>query len=137
MLTFGEAYGVLKDLLKLAQKAKNQEMVCLAMQIQAHLFEMKDESESIKNENKELKEKLQLFENSRILEEELEYNTRGFILKKGEKPPIPYCTFCWRKERKLYPLSQYNSWKDFRCANCNSNIMVLTSDGRQLGREKE
>ncbi|MDE7079207.1 MAG: hypothetical protein K2O95_03725 [Clostridia bacterium] len=137
MLTFGETYGVLKDLLALAKKAKNQEMINLATQIQADLFNLKDEYEILKDELKVLKEKLELSDNAKILEEDLIYSTRGFILKKDEKPPIPYCSFCWRKEHKLLPLSQYNGWHDYKCANCKSEIVVMTFDGRQLGREKE
>lgn len=136
MSTFSEIYNVLKDLLSLAKKAKNQEMINLATQIQAALFDLKEENEKIKDENKDLKQKINVLESSQEIEDNLIYSTRGFILKKNENPPIPYCSYCWKKEHKLLPLSQYKGWLDFQCANCNSKIIVMTDDGQQLGHEK-
>ena len=137
MSAFKEIYDVLKDLLSLAKKAKNQEMVKLATDIQAGLFDLKEEIENVKDENKELKEKLNLLEQSNIEEKDLIFSTRGFILKKNENPPIPYCSYCWKTEHKLLPLHQRKNWYNFECSNCRAEIVVMTNDGQQLGHEKE
>lgn len=130
---FNETYTLLKDLVSLATKAKNQPMINLANELQAKFFDLKENNEQLKEEIKRLKEHIVLIEQADITEQDLIYNTRGFILKKDENPPIAYCTFCWKKEHKLLPLSQYKGWYDYRCANCKSDIVVMTENGGQLG----
>ena len=59
MSTFKDAYDILKDLISEAKKLNNQEMISLSMAVQEKLFELKDELETIKDENKNIKTEIE------------------------------------------------------------------------------
>jgi len=134
-MSFGDFYNVLKDLVSLAKKSKDQKMLDLATDLQAHFFDLREENENLKEENKRLNEKIKLLECPNIKEEDIEYSSRGFLTIKNETPVIPYCSFCWKKEHKLYPLTQCRNYYEFKCASCNSIIIVLDDDGHQIIRK--
>ena len=132
MGAFKDTYDIIKDLLKAAKAVQNQEVVQLAMDLQEKFFELREDNQNLLDEVKALKTKLEEMEKADLLEEDIEYSHRGFFTLKNETHKIPYCSFCWKKEKKLYPLSQFSSWMNFECANCKSKIIVMTDSGNQL-----
>ena len=137
MLSFSDFYLLLKDLANLAKKSKNQEMMSLAMHLQDKFLTLRENNDNLKNENKELKEKIKFLEESKVKEEELIYNPKGFVIVRDEKPIIPYCSCCWKKEHKLIPLSQSSSWFKYKCGNCKTDVIVMNEDGNDLNMPKK
>lgn len=132
MGTFKDAYDILKDLVSVAKKAKNMDAFQLAMDLQEKFFELREENEELNNELKKLQEKVNKLENINVIEEDLDYSVRGFVLLKTDKKKIPYCSCCWKKEHKLIPLSQHGNYYNYECGNCHSKIMVLDDKGNGI-----
>ena len=127
MGAFKDIYDTIKELLNIAKAAQNQEVVQLAMDLQENFFELRENNEKILAENKELKAKLEDLEKAVLKEESIEYSERGFFTLRGEKR-IPYCSFCWKKEHKAFPLAQYGAVYQYQCANCKSKVTVMYDD---------
>ena len=132
MGTIKDVYDLLKDLMQEAKKLKNQEMISLAMGLQSMFFEFKEENEKLKDENKGLKEEISKLKEPSIKEEDIKYYSAGFFTLKSEDNKLPYCSACWKTEKKVVPLSrQYRSW-DCKCSRCQSKIIVLDENDHSL-----
>jgi len=57
MSAFKDFYDVLKDLIGLAKKGKNQEVVSMALDLQEKFFELREENDELNSKIKELTEK--------------------------------------------------------------------------------
>lgn len=132
MGTFKDAYDIIKDLLQAAKHVQNQEVVQLALDLQEKFFELREDNDNLLKQISDLNEQIQLLEESKVKESDIEYFAKGFLTLNTDDYKIPYCNYCWKKEHKLYPLSQYGSWYQFNCSSCKSNIVVMTEDGDQL-----
>lgn len=132
MSAFKDFYDILKDLVQLAKVAKNQEVLTASMNLQAKFFELREENENLNQELKQLKEKIDQLEKSTLLEDQIEYSTRGFFVIKSEEPKIPYCSMCWKRDHKQIPLSQRNGWFEYTCGNCKTNVVVMDEKGHLL-----
>ena len=126
------AYNALKDLVALAKKRKDQEMIELSLEIQTQLFDTKNESEQQRDEIRSLKNEIELILAPNLLEESIEWYSRGFFTVKGEVPKKPYCGPCWMVYKKQIPLTQVGSWFEYSCAKCQSKCVVLNEDNHQL-----
>ena len=135
MSTFKDVYEVLKDLITLAKKTKNQEVVSLALDLQEKFFELREENENLNEKIKKLNESIEALEKASILEKDIEYSPKGFFTLKNENPKIPYCSLCWKRDHKLVPLSQQSSWFKYRCGNCKTDVVVIDSDGKDLNKK--
>ena len=132
MSAFKDIYDMAKDLNKLATKLKNQEMISLSLDIQANIFDLKEEMENIKDENKKLKEEIKAYKNPAIDESNIVYDKNGFLTLKSEGNHIPYCSACWRINRVLVPLAKYANWWQFKCSKCQSQIVVTDPSGGEF-----
>ena len=73
MGTFKDIYDILKDLRKLAKESSNQPMMDLAVSIQDQLFDMNEEMQNLKDENKENLIKLEKLElENKVLQEKVQ-----------------------------------------------------------------
>lgn len=90
MGTIKDVYDILKDLRSLAKEANNQPMIELAVSIQDNLFDIKDEMQNLKEENRELKAKITKVENeNRQLSEQLrDYNSTKEQLEQYTKEDL-------------------------------------------------
>lgn len=136
-MSFSDVYNGLKDLISLAKKIKNQEIVELSLQLQEQFFELREDNENLNNKIKDLSEEIKNLKKAKVKEKDLEYNPRGFFTIKGEQPKIPYCSCCWKKDSKLIPLSQYGNWWNYKCGNCNSEVSVMDDKGNPLNQQGE
>ena len=132
MSAFSDFYTILKDLVALSKKAKNQELLALAMDLQEKYFSLKEENEELVNQIKELKCQIERLEEANVMEDNIEYSNRGFFTLKTDKTKIPYCSMCWKKEHKLIPISQFQSWYQYKCGNCKNTIIVMDSKGQPI-----
>lgn len=64
MSAFKDFYDVLKDLIGLAKKGKNQEVVSMALDLQEKFFELREENDELNSKIKELTEKTKWFRKS-------------------------------------------------------------------------
>jgi len=124
MGTIKDFYDILKDLAGLAKDLKNQQVLELAMDLQAKYFEFKEENENLKDENKALKTEIDRLKQAQIIEADIVFSTAGFFTIKNENPTIPYCSACWKKDRLPIPLSRYGTIREYACSNCKSKIIV-------------
>ena len=137
MGSFKDFYDILKDLISLARKVKNQEVISLAMDLQEKFFELREDNDELNNQIKELNQKIEDLEKANILENDIEYTDRGFFTIKNENPKIPYCSMCWKRDHKLIPLSQRSAWFQYTCGNCKTNIVVMNENGGALNPKKK
>ena len=132
MSTFKDIYDILNDLISKAKKLKNQEMVSLSMNIQEKLFEFKEEIEIVKDENKELKNELERIKHPSIEESDIRYYPSGFFTLNSENNHLPYCSACWKKKHLQVPLSRQFKSYDCKCSVCQSKIIVLDENDKEI-----
>lgn len=137
MGTVKNTYDIIKDLVSMAKSIRNHEMMQLAMDLQERYFESREEKDNLLKTISNLNEHIRLLEESKVKESDIKYYHRGFLTLNTEANKLPYCSYCWKKEHKLYPLSQYGSWCEFHCSSCNTNIVVMTEDGDQINESEE
>lgn len=133
MGTLKDVYDVLKDLMSEAKRLKNQEMISLAMDLQSMFFDFKEEIETVKEENKSLKEEIKLLNEAQIDEKNIEYTPNGFFTLKTDRIKMPYCSACWKLNKKLVPLSKgVKTWYHYSCPSCKSDLSILDTLGNPL-----
>ena len=130
MSAFKDVYDVLKDLKQVAEKLKYSEMISLATDVQAKLFELKEELESVKDENRQLKDEIMIFKNSSINEKDIVYCPHGYFTLNNEHNELPYCSACWRENKKVVPLARQGAYWQYKCPKCQTQIYVNPKDTR-------
>lgn len=113
-----EIYELIKQLFSLAEKFHDAEMQERLLQIQAGLFDLRDEIENLKEQNRDLSSQIEELEKSKNLEDDLEMTKAGQLIRKSESGRgICYCPACWENFRKLFPLVQTQK-SPSQCCNC-------------------
>lgn len=135
MSAIKEVYDLVKDLMAIASKAKNQEVVNLAMNLQSAIFDLREQQEQDKQEIKALQERIDSLLKANVLEEKVEYSPKGFFTIAGEDPKLPYCSHCWKTEKKLVPLAQFRNWWNYRCPSCKAEIAVMNAQGEDINKK--
>lgn len=135
MGTFKDAYDIIKDLLQAAKHVQNQEVVQLALDLQEKFFELREDNDNLLKQISDLNEQIQLLEESKVKESDIEYFAKGFLTLNTDDYKIPYCNYCWKKEHKLYPLLQHGAWYQYRCGSCKSDVVVMGKDGNKLNKK--
>ena len=93
-----DAIKLLKDVVTVAQKSNDIEMVQKVITAQEEVIELQDKIYNLKKENSELKEKLK--QNSNIVR----YRGIPVLSIKNDKDKILYCSNCYGSENKLIPV---------------------------------
>lgn len=132
MGTFKDIYDVLKDLMSEAKRLKNQEMISLAMDLQSMLFDFKEEIENIKEENNNLRREIEGLKKPSIDESDIKYTQNGLYTLFSENNENPYCSACWKLERKVVPLAKGGVWWKFSCPHCKTEIAIIDQNGNPL-----
>lgn len=138
-VSFVNISSIVKDILAIAKKVKNNEIVEKVIDLQELLLNAREDNSNLKDEIKELKDKLNLLEQSTEIEENLEFSERGFCVKKNVEKRIPYCSHCWVEKHKLIPLSQqtHGGWWQYSCGGCGVDVVVLDKSGRSINEENK
>lgn len=131
-VNFGGISTVVKEILSIAKKVKNNEIVEKVIDLQELLLDAREENDNLKQEIKNLNDKIESLEQSNVLEDNLIFSSRGFCIKKNIENRIPYCSHCWHTNHKLIPLSQYRNWWEYKCGECNLNIVVMDKNGNNI-----
>ena len=132
MGTFKDAYDIIKDLLQAAKHVQNQEVVQLALNLQEKFFELREDNDNLLMQIAELKKRIDSLEEAKVKETDIKYYCNGFLTLNTETNKLPYCSYCWKKEHRLYPLAQYGSWFKYRCSSCKAEIIVMSADGKPI-----
>ncbi len=122
MGTFKDVYDILKDLRNLAKEASNQEMIDLAVQIQDKIFDLKNDNQILKDENKKLQQIIDNLENAKEIEKHIIPMQEPIFQLDNDTQKSFYCQHCWEKEKKLYKVTTFywNYEPKFKCYNCNN-----------------
>ena len=134
-VSFSGISNIVKDILSIAKKLRNNEMVEKVIGLQELLLNAREDNDNLQQEIKELKEKINQIEKSALLERDLDFSESGFFVKKNVERRIPYCSHCWYTKHRLIPLSQYRNWWEYRCGECNVNVTVMDSEGRSINNK--
>lgn len=135
MSAIKEVYDLVKELMTIASKAKNQEVVNLAMNLQSAIFDLREQQEQDKQEIKALQDRIDSLLKANVLEEKVEYSPKGFFTISGEEPKLPYCSHCWKTEKRLVPLAQFRNWCNYRCPSCKAEIVVMNAQGEDINKK--
>lgn len=125
-------FEAFKDVLTVAQKADNVDLVRQLLELNNQALEMQEEIRKLKQENVELR-KVQDLE-SRIIR-----HSENFLTIEGESEDIRYCPVCWGNEHKLIQLLLYDGdYCRFVCVNCKNNgIYDYSKRAETLRRDEE
>lgn len=104
-----DIYNLIRNLIDEAEKQHNIELV-------SALIDIKKQVSDIENENKELKNKLE------INESVTHHNEGTYITLNGDELNIHYCAICWGRDHKLIQM------KENRCLECD--IRWVTANRR-------
>ena len=138
MSAFKEIYDILKDLKNEAKRLKSQEMLSLALDVQEGLFALKEEIEAIKDENKSLREEINVLRTPVVDESDIKYTQNGFFTLNSEKNQIPYCSACWKINKKIVPLAKgTKSWSHYCCPCCKTDLSITDGYGNDLLRGED
>lgn len=112
MGAYSDGKEILKDLIQLSKGISD-------MDLKSKIFELQNQFYELNDENKELRDKLHQYENTQLLENELEYRNGVY---KREKDV--FCGVCWDKDKRLSRVRVVNkNEKDgstaFVCDVCN------------------
>lgn len=136
-VSFGNISNLAKEILSLARKVKNNEIVEKVIDLQELLIDAREENDNLKQEIKNLNEKIDMLEKSPEIEEDLIFSERGFCVKKDVDKRIPYSSHCWSVKHKLIPLSQQTTggWWKYTCGCCGVDVAVLDQAGRNINEQ--
>lgn len=111
---------ILKDVVSIAQKSNDIEMVQKVISVQQEVINLQDRIYKLLTENKVLKEKLK--KNNNIER----YRNIPVITLKNEQPKILYCAYCYGNEEKFIQLQIYDN--DYcRCGVCKNRFEISSS----------
>lgn len=118
MGTVVDIYQLVRDLIAEAKEVKNLEMVNQLIEIKLALSEMQEENNSLKKRIEEL-------EQTKVTEEDLEIQPKGYFIKKSEREAginVKYCAACWQNTKKLMPYTT-SVGRGMQCNNCHNVIL--------------
>lgn len=91
--------------------------------------ELYGENIKLKEENHELKKKIEQLEEVKELSSKLLHEDNHYFIVDGDKKDGPYCTKCWDANRKLIRLHKgdFNYGEQYyRCPNCDTSTHTGT-----------
>jgi hypothetical protein len=108
-------YEAVKDAINVAQKADNLDLMRQLLEVQKEIQDMSSEMITLKNENRELREKLNTKEN-------VKYDRKlNLYYTEGDEGRIDYCPVCWSRDSILAPVIKWEDGVHY-CHTCKSYI---------------
>lgn len=108
------AIDTAKELVKLAQKLDNIEIVQKVIELQSDLMELQGTVQELRDENRDLKKQLEA-------PAELIFNNDMYWRSIGAGNPGPFCTPCHDSQGKLVHMHGDNR-QGYRCPACGKRI---------------
>jgi len=113
----------LKSVAKVLQEAGKIEQYKQILEAQEKLLEMQKIIADLENENKELRNKLEIKEN-------LVYENNTYWTKRDDKKDGPYCSCCWDSEKKIIRMHPSGNPAFYYCPNCKGNSVKIDPNYR-------
>jgi len=107
----------IKSVTKTIQQADNIELYQKILDVQAGALEVVEENNKLRDENRELKEKLKVKEN-------LKYERNSYWIEAGDKKDGPFCSRCWDVDKNLVRLHPCGNPAYYDYPNCKASVLV-------------
>lgn len=121
-----DAIKLLKDVVTVAQKSNDIDMIQKVIAVQEEVIELQDKVFKLQKENNMLKEKLK--KSSKIVR----YRGVPLITIKDDKCKIIYCANCYGKEERLIPVHITDSTYTY-CGTCgDQSVITYSPDASQI-----
>lgn len=107
MSAIKDLYDIIKEFRELVKQYQNAEMSEKLVKVYDCYLEVREEIETLQDENKKLKEEIERLSDISEVEKDLELSPKGYYIKISEKdmrPQPKYCAACWQNYHKLYPV---------------------------------
>ncbi len=120
-------YDALKDAISIAQKTDNIDLYKKLLDLSKDALEQQNEVYNLTIENQHLKEQIEELSNAKLLEDDLELQPGGYLIRLSEKNKgrrIMYCAACWQNTKKLMPYMK-SIGMSYQCSNCQNVLSHL------------
>src|SRR3989338_5684032 len=114
-------FDELKSVASTLQEAGKIEQYRQILDAQKELLEMQKQIADITNENKELKEKLEI-------KESLVYKDNVYWIEKENKKDGPFCSCCWDNDKKTIRMQPCGNPVYFDCPKCKNKGVQIYPD---------
>ena len=115
-----DAIKLLKDVISVAQKSNDIDMIQKVISAQQEVIDMQDRIYKLQVENNELKEKLNKIDNIE------RYRGIPLITLTNDSPKILYCANCYGNENKMIQLQIYDNDHCY-CSVCKNQFDIRSS----------
>ena len=115
-------YEALKDAISIAQKSDNIDLYRKLLDLSQDALDMQDTIYKLTRENQELKAKNEELTTAASLENDLELQSGGYLIRLSEKAngkTTRYCAACWQNTKKLMPYVR-SIGAAYQCSNCHN-----------------
>lgn len=114
-----DLYSLVRDLINEAREQKNLALVEKLIDIKLAISDLQDE-------NKELKDKLE------IKDEVVRHTEGNYITLKNDSLQIKYCATCWGNDQKLIQLCENDNYPSGfpQCPNCLATFLKARNKGQ-------
>lgn len=114
-------FDELKSVASTLQEVGKIEQYRQILNAQKELLEMQKQIADITNENKELKEKLEI-------KESLTYKNNAYWIKKENEKDGPFCSCCWDNDKKTIRMQPCANPVYFDCPKCKNKGVQIFPD---------
>lgn len=105
---FADTYNVMKEVISIAKKAKNQVVVEKLIELQEIFFKLREENGIRLDKIKSLEYQLSEIKKNVVNEKLFRFYPKGFFINGADKPILPYCSRCWMVDKKTS--STFSVW---------------------------
>ena len=111
-------FDELKSIGKVLQEAGKIELYQQILEVQEKLLEMQKKISDLENENKELKEKLEI-------KDLLIFEKNSYWIEKEGKKDGPYCSCCWDDGKKTIRMQPCGNPAFYDCPKCSNKAVKV------------
>ena len=108
----------IKSIAKTIQQADNIELYQKILNVQGEALEVVEQNNKLRDENRELKEKLKIKEN-------LKHERNSYWLESDGKNDGPFCSRCCDVDKNLVRLHPCGNPAYYDCPNCKSGSVLV------------
>ena len=115
-------YDALKDAISIAQKTDNIDLYRKLLDLSQDALDMQNKIYQLTCENQKLKSQVEELTAAASIEEDLELQPGGFLIRLSEREKgsnIRYCAACWQNVKKLMPYVK-SIGNAYQCSNCHN-----------------
>jgi hypothetical protein len=123
-------FDELKAIGKTLQEAGKIELYGQVLGVQEKLMEIQKRLFTLENENRQLKEKLEI-------KGSLFFENNAYWTKEGDNKNGPYCSCCWDNDKKVIHMQPCGNPAYFDCPKCRNHSVQIYPDKSEYSQEPE